>query len=184
MLKLSTAQRIGVLLALIAMMASTRMSHFGTSSLLPDASLAVFLLGGLMLGRTCGFTVLMLAAFGIDVYSAQTATEVGWCFTPAYVGLIPTYGALWLAGIVLAQRQRFTKPLIAFPVSILAVGLAFIISNAFWFGMSGQFTGMGAMEFSLRVARYFTPYLGSAMLYLTPALVSAAFWQKSRTVNG
>lgn len=184
MLKLSTAQRLGLLLALVAMIASTRMSHFGTANLLPDASLAVFLLGGLMLGRACGFTALMLAAFGLDIYSAQTATEVGWCFTPAYVGLIPTYGALWLTGMALAQHQRFAKPLIALPVSMIAVGLAFVISNAFWFTMSGQFADMSAMEFSLRVAQYFPPYLGSAMLYLAPALIAAALWRKSRVVTG
>ena len=57
--------RIWILLALAVVMAATRMSHFGTSALLPDASLAVFLLAGVM-GLSVGcLGLLMAAAFGL-----------------------------------------------------------------------------------------------------------------------
>ena len=90
-MSLSLKHRLWVLVGLAVAMAATRMSHFGTAALLPDASLAVFLLAGVM-GLSVGcLGMLMAAAFGIDVLSAQTATEAGWCMAPAYFGRIPTY---------------------------------------------------------------------------------------------
>ncbi len=177
---LSNSQRLGILLALVTMIASTRMSHFGSANLLPDASLAMFLLGGLMLGGVSGFIVLMLTTFGLDIYMAQTASEAAWCFTPAYAGLIPTYAVLWLTGMGLAQQQRFTQPLLAFSASIAAVAVAFIVSNGAFFVFSGTASPISFGEFVLAVAPYFPDYLASAMLYLAPALVAAALWRKSK----
>lgn len=180
MLNLSTAQRLGLLLALIAMIASTRMSHFGSANLLPDATLAMFLLGGVLLGSVPAFIVMLLAVFGLDIYAAQTTAAAAWCFTPAYAGLIPTYAVLWLTGMGLAQRQYYAQPLVALPVSITAVSLAFVVSNGFFFGLNGPAASISLSEFVQAVAPYFADYLASAMLYLIPALVTAALWRKSR----
>jgi hypothetical protein len=160
------SHRLGLLLGLASLMAATRMTHFGTAALLPDASLAVFLLGGLLLQRGCGFAVLMAAAFGIDVLSAQTAEQAGWCLTPAYWGLIPTYGTLWLAGRWLARNGLDLVRTAG--VSAIAIGLAFMISNLTWFAFSDTLAGMRLADYALAVAKYFPPYLGSAMLYLAP----------------
>jgi hypothetical protein len=165
------SRRLLILLGLAAAIALTRTSHFGTSEILPDASLAAFLLGGLLLQRSCGFGVMLAVAFGADVISAQTATEAGWCITPAYFGLIPTYGVLWLTGRWLGSRFQqsgkfdFVHAAVA---SLAAIALAFVISNATWYAFSGTVAGMGIPEFTLAVAKYFPPYLGSAMLYLIP----------------
>jgi hypothetical protein len=164
---LTMRQRVLVLLGLAAAMSATRMSHFGTASLLPDASLAVFLLGGLVLQRLCGFSVLMAVAFGVDVVSARTAVEAGWCLTPAYWGLIPTYGLLWLAGRWLAKQCRLDFMTSA-SVTLVAVAGAFLISNAFWFALSNTATDLGVTQYASAVAKYFPPYLGSALLYLAP----------------
>lgn len=165
--------RLLILLGLAAAIALTRTSHFGTSEILPDASLAAFLLGGLLLQRSCGFGVMLAVAFGADVLSAQTATEAGWCLTPAYFGLIPTYGALWLAGRWLGRRFEQSSSTLDFVhaagVSLAAIALAFVISNATWYAFSGTVAKMGVVDFSLIVAKYFPAYLGSAMLYLVPA---------------
>ena len=164
---LKLSHRLGLLLGLAALMAATRMSHFGTSVLLPDASLAVFLLGGLLLQRACGFVVLIAVAFGVDVLAAQTAEQAGWCLTPAYWGLIPTYGTLWLAGRWLDKKDlNFLR---VAGVSVFAVGLAFIISNLAWFAFSHTVGGMSLADYALAVAKYFLPYLDSVMLYLVPA---------------
>lgn len=182
--KLSNSQRLVVLLALVAMIASTRMSHFGSANLLPDASLAMFLLGGLMLGGISGFVVLILTTFGLDIYMAQTATEAAWCFSPAYVGLIPTYAVLWLTGMGLAQQQRFARPLLALSASIAAVSVAFILSNGFFLAFSGVAAQVSLGQFVLAVAPYFPAYLISALLYLAPALLAAAVWRKSQLAAG
>jgi hypothetical protein len=176
---LKLSHRLGLLLGLASLMAATRMSHFGNTALLPDASLAVFLLGGLLLQRGWGFAVLMAAAFAIDVLSAQTAEQAGWCLTPAYWGLIPTYGTLWLAGHWLARnRLDFARTA---GVSVIAIGLAFIISNVTWFVLSDTVPGMQPADYALAVAKYFPPYLGGAMLYLVPIWLGYKLTHSRRT---
>jgi hypothetical protein len=164
---LTLKHRLLVLLGLALAMAATRMSHFGSTSLLPDASLAVFLVGGLALQSLWGFSVLIALEFGVDVLSAKTAVEAGWCLTPAYWGLLPTYGLLWLAGLWLGRQGRFDF-LSTGGVSLVAVTGAFLISNAFWYALSNTVTDLNALEYATAVAKYFPPYLGSAFLYLVP----------------
>jgi hypothetical protein len=164
---LTIKHRLLVVLVLALAMAFTRVSHFGSTSLLPDASLAVFLVGGLALQSLWAFSALMALAFGVDVFSAKTAVEAGWCLTPAYWGLLPTYGLLWLAGRWLGSTGRVDL-LTAGSVSLAAVCTAFVVSNAFWYALSNTVTDLSAMEYGSAVARYFLPYLGSAFLYLAP----------------
>lgn len=165
------SHRLLILLGLGIALAATRSSHFGSAYILPDASLAVFVLGGWLLGRVCGFAVLMAAAFGADVLSAQTAEQAGWCLTPAYWGLVPTYATLWLAGRWLGKRHHaggldFAQ---AAGVSVAAIAVAFVISNVTWFAFSNTVSNMNLAEYAVAVAKYFPPYLGSAMLYLVAA---------------
>ncbi len=176
---LSTPRRYLLLLVLALAMAATRVSHFGTAELLPDASLAVFLLGGALLGGWQCFAILFAAAFGADMLSAQTAEEAGWCLTPAYWGLLPTYAVLWLAGRWLGKQEgpSFVRDA---GVSVAAVALAFIVSNATWFAFSKTVGDMSAADYALAVAKYFPPYLGSAMLYLVPVWLG---WKLTRAVS-
>ena len=177
-MSLTFKHRVFILLALAAVMAGTRMSHFGSTLLLPDASLAVFLLAGAM-GLSVGcLGLLMAAAFGIDVLSAQTSVEAGWCLTPAYFGLIPTYAILWGTGRWLARRHGDFPALLSAGVALAAVAAAFVVSNAFWFTLSDTVNSMSLADFSLAVAKYFPPYLGSAALYLVPAWLAFRFTQR------
>ncbi len=153
------------LIALLAVMALTRMGHFGSAVSLPDASLAVFLLGGFWLAGWGHFAAFMALAFAIDVGLARSATEAGWCLTPAYWGLLPTYALLWQAGRWLRQWPEL-PPLRFSAASALAVTLAFVVSNATFWALSGLFPGMSASEYTLRVLRYYPPYLGGAAFYL------------------
>lgn len=151
--------------ALFLLLALTRVGHFGTVVSLPDASLAVFLFGGLWLGGPWCFAALMATAFGIDVFLARTATEAGWCLTPAYGGLVLTYGLMWGAGRLLARTPQL--PLSRFvPISLAAVGLAFLVSNLSFWALSGYFGDLDLTGYAAGVARYFPPYLGGAALYL------------------
>ncbi|MCU0840500.1 MAG: hypothetical protein MUC79_02110 [Thiobacillaceae bacterium] len=163
---MTARQRLYGFLALLALMAVTRVGHFGTAISLPDASLAVFLLGGLWLGGAIFFLVLLAAVFGIDVYLAQTATAAGWCLTPAYWGLLPTYAVMWLAGRWLARREDSLRAAPYVATSVAAVGAAFLISNASFWAFSGYFGEMAPADYAQAVARYFPPYLGGAALYL------------------
>lgn len=162
---MSTHVKPKIFAALFLLLAVTRVGHFGSVVSLPDASLAVFLFGGLWLGGPWCFAGLMATAFGIDVYLAQTATEAGWCLTPAYAGLVLTYGVMWGAGRWLARAPEL--PVARFAVvSLAAVGAAFLVSNVTFWAFSGYFGEMAPADYAGTVAKYFPPYLGSAALYL------------------
>jgi hypothetical protein len=169
-------QRLAIFAALFLVLAVTRVGHFGSVVSLPDASLAVFLFGGLWLGGPWCFAGLMATAFGIDVLLAQTATEAGWCLTPAYGGLVLTYGVMWMAGRWLAHTPELPVARFA-AISLAAVGAAFLLSNATFWAFSGYFGAMGGADYATTVAKYFPPYLGSAALYL------AIGWIVQRLVN-
>ncbi len=152
--------------SLLLLLILTRAGHFGTAMSLPDASLAVFLLGGLWLASPWAFAILLAAAFGVDLALARTATEAGWCLTPAYWGLVPTYGVMWLTGRWLARAGRALSPGTFTLAAGMAVTVAFILSNSTFWAFSGLFLDLSWLEYAFRVAVYYPPYLGSAAPYL------------------
>ena len=79
-------------LSLIALMVATRFHHFGDVLHLPDASLAVFFFAGFYPKKMFFAFLLALAAL-IDYLAIENGTS-GWCVTPAYVFLIPTYAVM------------------------------------------------------------------------------------------
>lgn len=158
--------RLNLFIPLLAIMALTRIGHFGSVVSLPDASLAIFLLGGLWLGAVGYFAAFVALAFGIDFFLAKTAVEAGWCLTPAYGGLILGYGLMWLGGRVLAMTPQL-PPLRFISVSLGALLGAFLVSNVAFWAFSGYFGDMGIIEYANRTAQYFPSYLASTTLYLT-----------------
>ena len=163
---------IAIFVALAALMAVTRADHFGTSLHLPDASLAVFLLAGFYLPRWA-FPVLLVEAGLVDYLAINYGGVDGWCFSPAYWFLIPTYFVLWFAGKFYAARYQLTlRSLAEFAgITLLATGVAFFISNASFYLFADYFATMSAAQYSAQVAQYFLPYLHSAFLYLIPAVL-------------
>ncbi len=159
------SKRPSVFFALLALLAITRVGHFGTAVSLPDASLAVFLMGGLWLGGARCFAAYAVTAFGIDVFLAKSAVEAGWCLTPAYGGLVASYGVMWLAGRFLARTPAL-PPLRLAGVGALAVLAAFSVANLSFWAFSGYFGDMSAMDYAASVLKYLPPYLGSTALYL------------------
>jgi hypothetical protein len=171
-------KQLGIFSALILLMAATRYNHFGSSLSLPDASLAVFLLAGLLLARLnwlslLAFAFLLLEAGGIDYYAINVAGASDWCVTPAYWFLIPTYASMWLGGRWFATRQQYTWNSLALfgIVSCLATTTAFLISNGSFFLLSGRYSEMSAAEYTGRVAQYYPSYLSGSLIYLASAAV-------------
>lgn len=68
-------------------------------------------------------------------------------------------------------------------VSVTAIAAAFVISNITWFAFSNTVNAMGLADFALAVAKYFPPYLGSAMLYLVPAWLGWKLTQHRRSLH-
>lgn len=174
----NTQIRYGAIFAtLAALMAATRFDHFGSAVSLPDASLAVFFLGGLYLARSArvsvaAFIALILEAGLIDFYATSVQGISDWCMTPAYWFLIPTYGSLWLVGSWFALRHSMEgKGLIVLALAAWAAcSFAFMFSNAAFYLFSERFADMSATEYASRVAQYYGSYVSVALLYIACAV--------------
>jgi len=172
--------------ALAALMAATRFHHFGSALHLPDASLAVFFLGGLYLRRPLAFGAYAALAALLDYLAIAQAGVSDWCVTPAYAFLLPAYACLWWAGVWCSRHERHgwrRYPRIAGAL-LLATVLAFLISNASFYGLSGYFGELSLAEYAARVARYFPPYLVSAMAYVAAAVLFEALIVSASGMKG
>jgi hypothetical protein len=171
-----------ILIGLLASaMAATRFNHFGTSFSLPDASYAVFFLGGLYLAKTTrlsliAFMVLVIEAGLIDWDATAVEGISDWCISPAYWFLIPTYASLWLAGGWFALRcspadSNKTGWISGLGATVFAASsFAFLFSNATFFLFSGRYAEMSWIEYTTRIAQYFVPYVSVALLYIAIAV--------------
>ncbi len=168
---------IAIFASLALLMAATRFNHFGSAISLPDASYAVFFLGGLYLAgfsrvSAAAFIVLIAEAGAIDFYATSVQGVSDWCMTTAYWFLIPTYGSLWWVGRWFAARNSMQgKVLIGLlPAAWAASSFAFVFSNATFYLFSGRYAEMGALEYASRVAQYYVSYVSVAMLYIACAI--------------
>ena len=114
-----------IILSLILIL--TRGSHITTFYSLPDASLALFLVGGIYLKNIRFFLALFLLGLVIDFGASAFDPKLGFCLTNGYWGLIPTYGVLWLSGYFLHHKKSIQKLSIFIPIVSIAIILAFII---------------------------------------------------------
>lgn len=174
-MQLQTKQ-VGIFAALVLLMAVTRGSHFGSSAYLPDATLAVFLLGGFFLARfswvaMLAFALLLLEAGGIDYYAINVAGVSDWCVTPAYGFLIPTYAIMWLGGSWFAKHQQsgWRNLSLFCGVAWLATSVAFLISNGSFYLLSGRYNETGVAEYAGNMVQYYPPYLAGSLMYLALA---------------
>jgi hypothetical protein len=166
----------GLALLLLLAILITRSSHFGNVALLPDATLAVLFLGGILLRRSGWLAAMIMCAFAVDIYAIGFNGVSDYCMSPAYLGLIPTYAMVWFSGAWLARR---TDAFVLLPFifsGFVATSLAFVLSNAFWYQFSGRFAEMPLVEFASRIAQFYTPYVGFAVMYLGVAWAVRQAW--------
>jgi len=162
-----------IIIGLILAMAATRFNHFGSAFSLPDASWAVFFLGGLYLARypriaLALFTTLLLQAGLMDSYVTTVQGVSDWCMTPAYWFLIPTYGSLWIVGRWFALHHSLNEKGWAFLTlsAWVANSFAFFLSNASFYLISGRVNKMTVIEYISRVSEYYVSYVSMSMLYI------------------
>jgi hypothetical protein len=158
---------------LMLAMAATRFNHFGSAFSLPDASWAVFFLGGLYLARYARasvtiFIALLLQAGFMDSYVTTVQGVSDWCMTPAYWFLIPTYGSLWFVGRWFALRHSMEGKSLVFLAALAwaANSFAFLLSNASFYLVSGRVNEMTAAEYASRVSEYYVSYVSMSLLYI------------------
>lgn len=165
------------LVGMAVLMAITR-SHHAEGPSLPDASLALFFLAGLYLGKAGAFVLLLGEAFLVDYLAIAHFGVSDYCISPAYGFLVPTYGVMWLAGRW-AVRDRYLSLMSArrmIVALVSAASLAFLISNGSFYVFSGRFSQVNPVEYGGWVAQFYLPELGAALLYSAAVIgLHAAF---------
>jgi hypothetical protein len=162
---LSLNQKLAVAALIAFFMLLTRGSHVLTAVSLPDASVALFLLGGLLLGRAAWFAVFFILASVIDFGAAALDPLQAFCLTDGYWGMIPAYGVMWLAGRWLANRADAFALLPYATASMLSTVIAFVISTQTYYLYSGRFPNNGVLETLQYGWNYMPGYIGFAAMY-------------------
>ena len=121
---------------LFLLMALTRGSHLLTSVSLPDASFALFLIGGMLLKKPRSFVALFMFSFVIDLATLSMNNTYQIPINLGYLGLFASYGIMWFFGSRIANTESFLK-FAAF--SVLATLIAFLISTQTYNLLSGTF---------------------------------------------
>ncbi|MCX7191771.1 MAG: hypothetical protein NTY58_05400 [Candidatus Methylopumilus sp.] len=164
-----------IILSLVLIL--TRGSHITTFYSLPDASLALFLVGGIYLKNIRFFLALFLLGLVIDFGASAFDPKLGFCLTNGYWGLIPAYGVLWLSGYFLHNKKSIQKLSIFIPIVSIAIILAFIISTQTYYMFSGRFGNPSFFESVLHGWEYLPQYFLSSFAYI------GIFWLISYLVN-
>jgi hypothetical protein len=151
--------------AIAFFMLLTRGSHVLTSVALPDASIVLFLLGGLLLKRTGWFAAFFVLATVIDFGAAALDPAQGFCLTDGYWGLIPAYGVMWLGGLWLGKQKDAFSAMQYTVVTALTSFIAFVISTQTYYLFSGRFPASGVIESMQHGWNYLPSWMGFAAMY-------------------
>ncbi|OAM51832.1 hypothetical protein A7981_10240 [Methylovorus sp. MM2] len=173
-------RHLSIFAGLAFFMLLTRGSHALTAVAFPDASLAIFLLGGLFLGRAVWFVAFFVLASLIDFGAAALDPMQGFCLTDGYWGLIPAYAVMWMGGRFLGKQQN---PFAVMPYSIVSVVTtlaAFVISTQAYYLFSGRFPNHGMQETIQYGWNYLPTYLGYTMMYFAIIWATAQLIRRVR----
>lgn len=159
--------RIYLFASLIFLMLLTRGSHLLTSTSLPDASFALFLIGGMLLKKPKWFISFFTFSVLIDLVTLSLNNNYHIPINLGYFGLLPSYGLMWFVGSRIANTKSFIK----FTVfGVLATLIAFLISTQTYNLFSGTFPGITIKE-SILAGWEFLP---QSLIYTISYLM--AYW--------
>ena len=160
------AKTIIIVSALSFLMLLTRGSHVLTSVALPDASLALLLIGGLYLRKASWFAFFVLLATTIDFGAASIDSVQAFCLTVGYWGMLPTYAVMWLAGIWLSKQAGNLNAFKFILASLTSTLTAFVISTQTYYLFSGRFPNRGVLETMQYGWNYLPSFTGFTAMYL------------------
>ncbi len=177
-----------IAVAIAFFMLLTRGSHTLTPFSLPDASVVLFILGGLYLRRAAWFVAFFVLATFIDFGAAALDPIQGFCLTNGYWGLIPAYGVMWLGGMWLAkQNDVFAASLNAMApyalVSMFTTLIAFVISTQTYYLFSGRFPAQGLIESMRHGWEYLPSWMGFSAMYFAIVWLSVALWRSVKPLQ-
>ncbi|MCP3044901.1 hypothetical protein [Xanthomonas euvesicatoria] len=164
-----------VFIASMLLMTATRFHHVSDWLHLPDASMAVFFLGGLALRRHGDFVALLGLSVAIDWAAARLAGVSDFCITAAYAALPVAYGVLWYAGRASGARGRpgAASLSIAWGLGTLAAVLSFLISNGAFYWWGGRYADPHWAQYLQRAWQWGPLFVRTTALYLAVALAAA-----------
>ena len=168
--------------AIAFLMLLTRGSHVMTSVALPDASLALLLVGGLYLRKSSWFAFFVLLATVIDFGAASIDSVQAYCLTVGYWGMLPTYAVMWLAGVWLSKQADSLSALKFTLASLASTLAAFVISTQTYYLFSGRFPNSGVLETMQYGWNYMPNFTGFTAMYLLGFWVIAKVFPNLSTV--
>jgi hypothetical protein len=174
MSRLPLAKTLLIAGAIAFAMLLTRGSHVLTHISLPDASLVLFLLGGLLLKRWAWFAAFFGLATFIDFGAAALDPLQGFCLTNGYWGLIPSYAALWFGGLWLSKQSNPFAPLPFALVSLGSTFIAFVVSTQTYYLFSGRFPAEGLIESMQHGWNYLPDWMAVNAAYFGLVLIVVA----------
>ena len=135
--------RIYLFTFLIFLMLLTRGAHLLTSVSLPDASFALFLVGGMLLKKPKWFIPLFTFSFAIDLVTLSMNNTYQIPINLGYLGLLSSYGVMWFFGSRIANTKSFLK-FVAF--GVISTLTTFVISTQTYNLFSGTFPNITFKE--------------------------------------
>jgi len=183
MKSLSSSRFILLFAALVLVMVTTRFKHFGDVLHLPDASMAIFFVGGLFLRKHWAFAVFILLAVGLDEVSIHYAGISDFCVTPAYAFLPLAYAVLWYGARLYSPRLHAeASPLVvAWCVALLSASVSFAVSNGSFYWLGGRYATPHMAEYLERLWQWGPLFVRTTMGYVTAALI--AYFVGSRVLT-
>jgi hypothetical protein len=172
-LKKTSTPHLIIATAIVFLMLLTRGSHVLTSVSLPDASLALLLVGGLYLRKAAWFILFAALATAIDFGAAAIDSIQAFCLTAGYWGMLPAYAVMWLAGLWLSKQSDSLHAGKYALAGLLATFVAFVISTQTYYLFSGRFPNNGFMETIQYGWNYLPDFMGFTAMYLIVFLALA-----------
>lgn len=173
-------QRAIVLSLLVLLMAATRSHVFSHFTPVPDASWAVFFIGGFYLRAWArwAFPLLMALAVLIDWWVISSQGISFWshyCVSPGYWFLIPAHLAMWMGGLWL--RRHYTGASVAalgrLAVSVLAAtALCHLLAQGSFYWLSSSVAEPTFAGWWKNYSDWFLPYLQSTAMFVAVAAIA------------
>jgi hypothetical protein len=173
---LTLRSRIAIFAGLAALMAATRLNHFGA---IPDASWAVFFIAGFYLRGSVrwAFPALMATAVAVDYAVITASGQSFWthyCVSPGYWFLVPAHLSMWAGGSLLRRHYRAgslnTLGLLLVSVFASVAACHFFAQGGFYW-LSDSVANPTLAGWARNYADWFLPYLRTAAVYIALAAV-------------
>ena len=176
--------RFAVFAVLALSMAATRFSHAGSAWLPPDASWAVFFIGGFYLTRQWRWAlgILLIEAVGVDCLAIRHYGISNYCVTLAYWFIVPAYSALWLGGAWLRRHYQQAAPDLARLCAslLLSVTLCYLLTNASFYWLGGRIEHPSFAGWWSSFTRWYGHFLAVSCAYVAlAALLHVALTHRS-----